>query len=117
MTTPLDDEGGTRVSDPLTVAVQLDEIERHKLKLSLAVKHGYADNPDGFANRIRSDLTTRDAIEADAAEFAETIEAIRAVNRPPRTLATDPAQGLGVTPSGHRSPKDRFADLIFDHFA
>lgn len=100
--------------DPLTVAVQLDPIERYRYALSLAVRHGYTDNPDAFASRLRSDLTTRDAIEADAAEFAETIASIRAANGPERVLAVDPSQGHGI-PNQHRTYAERFNDIVFGH--
>ncbi|GAA2567674.1 hypothetical protein [Pseudonocardia hydrocarbonoxydans] len=60
---------------PLDVAVQLDEIERYKFALLLAVKHGFSDNPDAFACRLRGDTT--DQLTSDSVELLADIAALR----------------------------------------
>lgn len=113
-------------ADPLDVAVQVDDgvtgddtrvnadpaftgIERHKY--ALAVRHGYADNPDAFAARLTG--TSREEIEADAAEFAAVIAEIRSRQEPPRVMAVDPSQAMG-DPKPRPSQRDRFADTLYN---
>lgn len=96
---------------PLDVAVQADEIERHKYALSLAVKHGYADKPEAFASRLKGDSV--EELDADAAEFAAGIADIRALLAPPRVMAVDPSQGRG-TGKVPDSPANALGEMMRD---
>lgn len=97
---------------PLDVAVQLDPVERLRYALSLAARHGFEGSAmDTFAERIAGQ--TREAMDSDAAEFAEVIESIRADLAPPRVMAVDPSQGIGPPPQ-RKSDRDRFAETLYN---